>query len=99
MPTIDETTNLGKYGLVEAEEDGSLQPIGSVLDINDQRIKDYIFGSRDQYPRIVTFNRLLKSSSSSYSSSSSSSSSLYTSTGTSTTKNVISTQSNKTGIT
>ncbi|KAH7831685.1 putative response regulator receiver protein [Monocercomonoides exilis] len=60
VPTMDEGTNLGKYTLDDAEEDGTLQGIGSVYDMDDQRIKDYISGDKYRCPRILTFNRLLK---------------------------------------
>ena len=57
-PMIDgEANNLSLYDLEQAEQDGELKHIASVLDINDNVLRDSL-----QYsgPRVITFSGLLK---------------------------------------
>ncbi|KAK2944340.1 putative phosphoenolpyruvate synthase [Blattamonas nauphoetae] len=60
IPSIDEGINLQKCKLDLAEEDGTLSMIGSVYDMEDGRINDFISGDPYRCPRLVTFSRLLK---------------------------------------
>ena len=57
-PMIEgEVNNLSLYNLSKAEEDGELKYIASVLDTNDNVLRDSL-----QYsgPRVITFSGLLK---------------------------------------
>ena len=57
-PMVDgEANNLSLYDLEQAEQDGELKHIASVLDVNDNVLRDSL-----QYsgPRVITFSGLLK---------------------------------------
>ena len=57
-PMVDgEDNNLSLYDLEQAEQDGELKHIASVLDVNDNVLRDSL-----QYsgPRVITFSGLLK---------------------------------------
>jgi len=56
-------TTLVRLQLTDAEKDGQLQHVGSVVSVEDDRIYD---GVRRKGPRVVTFSRLLHSPDSSF---------------------------------
>ena len=55
--TSGEAVNIGKYDLATAEKDGSLKWVGSVLNPEDNILRDSL---RYEGPRVVTFSPLLK---------------------------------------